>query len=55
VRYDLAARGNKLHSEIYLFPYQGYFVKIRATRTKANEKSADFATLLSEIDALFLK
>jgi len=54
-RYDLAARGNKLHSEIYLFPYQNYFVKIRATRAKANEKSPDFAALLSEIDALFLK
>lgn len=53
--FDLAARGNKLHSEIYLFPYQNYFVKIRATRAKANEKSPDFAALLAEIDALFLK
>lgn len=53
--FDLVARGNKLHSEIYLFPYQNYFVKIRATRTKANEKSPAITALFSEIDALFLK
>lgn len=53
--FEMGIRGNKYHSEIYLFPYQNYFVKIRATRPKANEKSSDLAALLVQIDALFSK
>jgi hypothetical protein len=53
--YDLGVRGNQLHSEIYLFPYQNYFVKIRATRPKALAKSEAFADLLAELDILFLR
>ena len=53
--YDLAARGNQLHSEIYLFPYQNYFVKIRATRPKSLATSEAVADLLAELDILFLR
>ena len=53
--YDLAARGNQLHSEIYLFPYQNYFVKIRATRPRSLANSEAVAELLSELDILFLR
>jgi hypothetical protein len=53
--YDLAARGNQLHSEIYLFPYQNYFVKIRATRPKASASSRAVMELLTELDILFLR
>jgi hypothetical protein len=53
--YDLGVRGNQYHSEIYLFPYQNYFVKIRATRPKELAKSEAFADLLAELDMLFLR
>ena len=53
--YDLAARGNQLHSEIYLFPYQNYFVKIRATRPKASAANPAVVELLTELDILFLR
>ncbi|HJS52606.1 MAG TPA: hypothetical protein VJ781_11950 [Pyrinomonadaceae bacterium] len=53
--YDLSARGNQLHSEIYLFPYQNYFVKIRATRPKSLATSEAVADLLTELDVLFLR
>lgn len=53
--YDLTARGNALHSEIYIFPYQNYFIKIRATRPKTYAKSAAIDSLLAELDTVFLK
>jgi hypothetical protein len=53
--YDLTARGNQLHSEIYLFPYQNYFVKIRATRPKSLATSEAVVDLLKELDMLFLR
>jgi hypothetical protein len=53
--YDLASKGNQLHSEIYLFPYQNYFVKIRATRPKTVAASQAVVELLTELDILFLR
>jgi len=50
------ARGNQLHSEIYIFPFEGNFVKIRATRPKAGGPADEEAVvrLLAEIEAMFV-
>lgn len=51
------SRGAAQHSEIYIFPFEANFVKIRATRPKSAGKEAEEAVsrLMSEIDALFIK
>jgi hypothetical protein len=52
----LKARGNLLNSEIFIFPYNNYFIKIRAThRTPEGAASPDFASLRQALDLLFLK
>ena len=53
--YDLSISGIPLHSEIYLFPYQNYFVKIRATRPKAYATSGVVVDLLAKLGVLFLR
>jgi hypothetical protein len=53
--YDLGISGNQLYSEIYLFPYQNYFVKIRATRPKAYATSDAVVDLLAKLGVLFLR
>jgi hypothetical protein len=53
---SMKARGNAVHSEIFVFPFEGNFVKIRATRPKLSGKDAEeaVARLLGEIDAMFV-
>ena len=51
--YELSISGNQLHSEIYVFPYQNYFVKIRATRPKAYATSGVVVDLLAKLGVLF--
>ena len=53
--YDLGVQGIDAVSEIYLFPYQDHFIKIRATRRKDLAKSDAFAKLLADLDLLFSK
>lgn len=50
------ARGNALHSEIIIFPFEGDFVKFRATRPKATGLEGEEAVnkLLAELEAFFL-
>lgn len=50
------ARGNPLHSEIIIFPFEGDFVKFRATRLKSSGLEAEegMNKLLAEIEAFFL-
>lgn len=48
---DLRANGNKLDSEIYVFPYNGYFVKLRATRP-ASEKGSKIEAMEDLLKAL---
>jgi hypothetical protein len=50
------ARGTELHSEIIIFPFEGDFVKIRATRPRTAGVEAEDAVkaLFSEIDAFFV-
>ena len=57
VQMTFKARGAPLNSEIYVFPYKGYIVKIRATRPAAVDKTRDesYARLLAAIDELFSK
>lgn len=56
-RFTLSRDGNKLASEIYVFPYKNNIIKLRVTRPLAAgaEGDASFAKLLSEIDTLFSK
>ena len=51
------ARGVKMNSEIFMFPYKGYGVKIRATRPGDVDKSRDeaYARLFAALDDLFSK
>ncbi|MEO7673585.1 MAG: hypothetical protein ABIU09_05855 [Pyrinomonadaceae bacterium] len=51
------SRGAAQHSEIYIFPFEAHFVKVRATRPKSLGKEAEEAVtkLLAEIETLFLK
>lgn len=55
--YMLKARGTELDSHIYIFPYQNYFIKIRATRRKTADSEANEAIteLFAELDLLFSK
>lgn len=48
--------GNELHSEIIIFPFEGNFIKFRATRPKSAGAAAEEAVnrLLAEIEAMFL-
>lgn len=50
------ARGNDLHSEIIIFPFEGDFVKFRATRPKSAGVAAEEAVskLLAEIESFFV-
>lgn len=47
--------GTELISEIYLFAYKNNFVKIRASRPKANEKNKAVETFMLKLDAHFSK
>ncbi len=48
-------RGTPMTSEIYVFPYKGYIVKLRATRPATLDKTQDegYARLLTALDSLF--
>ena len=56
-RFTFSREGNKLTSEIYIFPYRNNIIKLRVTRPAAAGADADasFAKLLSEIDTVFSK
>lgn len=56
-RFTFSRDGDKLSSEIYIFPYRSNIIKLRVTRPAAagSEGDASFAKLLSEIDTLFSK
>jgi hypothetical protein len=50
----IKARGNQLHSEIFIFPYNNYFIKIRATHRNQEAATAeDFVALRAALDLLF--
>ena len=53
--FDLSAGGRDLTSEIFLFPYQNKFIKIRATRLRDKEgvENKSLITLFSELDEFF--
>jgi hypothetical protein len=53
--YLIKAGNRDLDSEIYVFPYENYFIKLRATRPKGpeGEKNAAITTLMMELDRLF--
>ena len=55
--FNFKIRGQKVDSEIYLFGYNGNFIKIRATRPMSKKGGENVAVnnLLKEIDALFSK
>ncbi|MBC7899832.1 MAG: hypothetical protein H7070_07225 [Saprospiraceae bacterium] len=55
--FTLTREGEKLNSDIYLFPYKNNFIKLRVTRPASTDKTMDesFANLLYEIDSLFTK
>lgn len=54
--FSFSARGQELVSEIYLFGYRDNFVKIRATRPKAESaENRAFAGLLAKLDNHFSK
>ena len=50
------AQGNLMHSEIIIFPFEGNFVKVRATRLKSSgiEGEEAVSKLLTEVEALFM-
>ncbi len=52
---EFTARDVGSDSEIYLFPYRGNFIKIRATRPKTDGavRSPEFLDLLAVLDAMF--
>ncbi len=56
-KFTLSRDGNKLASEIYVFPYRNNIIKLRVTRpvSAGAEGDASFAKLLSEMDAVFSK
>lgn len=55
-KYTFTAGGNRLDSEIYVFPYQNYLVKVRSTRPMSpTGKNKPVDRLLSEIALLFSK
>lgn len=53
--FSFSVRGQDVDSEIYLFSYENHFVKIRATRPKAEDNAENkvFTKFLGEIDKLF--
>lgn len=53
---SLKANGNALYSEIIMFPFEGNFIKFRATRPKSSGVAAEEAVskLLAEIEAMFV-
>lgn len=55
--FTMAREGEKVRSDIYLFPYKNNFIKLRVTRPAITDKAMDnsFANLLYEIDTLFSK
>jgi len=55
--FNFSVRGQNLTSEIYLFSYQNDFIKIRATRSREDDKIENKAVskLFAELDALFSK
>lgn len=57
IQMTFKARGVAMNSEIYVFPYQGYAVKIRATRPADVDKSRDemYVKLFTALDDLFSK
>ncbi|HEV7645910.1 MAG TPA: hypothetical protein VGO50_18370 [Pyrinomonadaceae bacterium] len=55
--FTFSIQGRDVNSEIYLFPYQNRFIKIRATRPVSLGKEADteLAELLAELDSFLVK
>lgn len=53
--FSFSIRGEEVDSEIYLFSYENHFIKIRATRPKAEDNAENkvFTKFLGEIDKLF--
>lgn len=52
----IRARGNTLTSEIFIFPYNNYFIKIRAThRSPEAASGSEFVSLREALDLLFSK
>lgn len=53
---SLKANGSPLHSEIMIFPFEGNFVKFRATRPKSAGTTSEEAltNLLAEIESVFV-
>lgn len=54
--FTLTARGMEMNSEIYIFPYENNFIKIRATHPKSSIiaiPEEDLIKLLFEIDSMF--
>jgi len=56
-KFTFKLRGQDVESRIYLFGYQGNFIKIRASRPKGAEGSepAHLSRLLAELDKMFAK
>ena len=53
---SFSARGNKLNSEIFLLPFRGQVVKIRASRPASVEgPDAAYSKLMAALDELFSK
>ncbi len=54
-RFTFSREGNKLASEIYVFPYRNNIIKLRVTRPAlaGAEGDSSLAKLLSDIDTLF--
>lgn len=55
--FSFSVGGREVDSEIYLFGYQGNFIKIRATRPKSKDESVKAAlnSLLTQMDNTFSK
>ncbi len=53
--FSFGIKGEPFASEIYLFGYQNHFIKIRATRLKAETENKAMTDLLAKIDGLFSK
>lgn len=53
--YLIKVNGREMDSEIYVFPYENYFIKLRATRPKEADgpKNEAIEALLIELDKLF--
>lgn len=53
--FTLEARGTKLNSSIYVFPFKNHFIKLRITSPIENDESfdADLDALLTALDKMF--